>query len=85
MLPSHWSVQQCVQIRNRRSDLLSRNTKPGLVALSPRGVPAVIGQTRIYCHQGKEFLLVEVPSKDAPLQIKELTDQGWEIEAEIPV
>ena len=85
MLPSHWSVQQCVQIRNRRSDLLSRNTKPGLVALSHPGVPAVIGQTRIYCHQGKEFLLVEVPSKDAPLQIKELTDQGWEIEAEIPV
>ena len=55
------------------------------MALCHPGVPAVIGQTRIYCHQGKEFLLVEVPSKDALLHIKELTDQGWEIEAEIPV
>jgi len=85
MLPSHWSAQQCVQITNRRSDLLSQNTKAGLMAMCHPGVPAVIGQTRIYCHQGKEFLLVEVPSKDAPIQIKELTDQGWEIEAEIPV
>ena len=49
------------------------------------GAPAVIGQTRIYCHQGQEFRLVEVPSQEAPLQIKELTDQGWVIEAEIPV
>jgi len=49
------------------------------------GAPAVIGFTRIYCHQGKEFLLVEVPSQEAAHQIEELTDQGWEIEAEIPV
>ncbi|KZR85927.1 hypothetical protein MITS9509_01911 [Synechococcus sp. MIT S9509] len=49
------------------------------------GAPAVISQTRIYCHQGQEFLLVEVPSLEASMQIKELTDQGWEIEAEIPV
>ena len=49
------------------------------------GAPAVIGQTRIYCQQGKDFLLVEVPSQEAPMQIRELTDQGWEIEAEIPV
>ena len=45
----------------------------------------MIGHTRIYCQQGKEFLLVEVPSQDAPLQARELADQGWEIEAEIPV
>jgi len=49
------------------------------------GAPAVIGQTRIYCQQGKDFLLVEVPSQDAPVQIRELADQGWEIEAEIPL
>ena len=55
------------------------------MAVCPPGAPAVIGQTRIYCHQGKDFLLVEVPSQEAPLQIQELTDQGWEIEAEIPV
>ena len=45
----------------------------------------MIGQTRIYCQQEKEFLLVEVPSQEATLQIKELTDQGWEVEAEIPL
>ncbi|WP_186493179.1 hypothetical protein [Synechococcus sp. BIOS-U3-1] len=55
------------------------------MAMCHPGVPAVIGQTRIYCQQEKEFLLVEVPSQDASSQIKELKDQGWEIEAEIPV
>ena len=70
---------------NRISSPLSQDTKAGLMATCHPGAPAVIGQTRIYCQQGKEFLLVEVPSQDAALQIRELTDQGWEIEAEIPV
>ena len=59
--------------------------KTGLIEVCHPGAPAVIGQIRIYCQQEKEFLLVDVPYQDAPLQIKELTDQGWEIEAEIPV
>ena len=53
--------------------------------MSHPGAPAVIGQIRIYCHQNKEFLLVEVSSRDALQRIKELKDQGWDIEAEIPV
>tara|TARA_B100001093_G_C26688107_1_gene953570 strand:+ start:753 stop:947 length:195 start_codon:yes stop_codon:yes gene_type:complete len=64
---------------------LSWQANLGLIAKCHPGDPAVIGQTRIYCQQEKEFLLVEVPSQEAPLQIKELTDQGWEVEAEIPL
>ena len=55
------------------------------MVLCHTGEPAVIGQTRIYCQQGNKFLLVDVPSQDATLHIRELTDQGWEIEAAIPV
>ena len=44
----------------------------------------MIGLTRIYCNQQEEFLLVDVASKDAS-QTNELIEQGWEIEAEIPV
>ena len=78
-------MQQCEQTGKPGSGLLSLDAKLGLMAMCHPGAPAVIGQTRIYCHQGKDFLLVEVPSHEAPLQIQELTDQGWEIEAEIPV
>ena len=81
----HQVASRCEQIAKLRSALLYRNKEPGLMAVCHPGAPAVIGQTRIYCQQGKEFLLVEVPSQDAALQIRELTDQGWEIEAEIPV
>ena len=77
--------QQCEQTEKSGSSLLSLDTKLGLMAVCHPGAPAVIGQTRIYCHQGKEFLLVEVPSQEAPSQVQELTNQGWEIEAEIPV
>ena len=49
------------------------------------GIPAVIGLTRIYCNQGEEFLLVDVPSQDASNVAEELSREGWEIEAEIPV
>jgi hypothetical protein len=45
----------------------------------------VIGLTRIYCNQQDEFLLVDVASKDASHTANELIEQGWEIEAEIPV
>ncbi len=70
---------------NRVSSPLSLDMKTALITMCHPGAPAVIGQTRIYCHQGQEFRLVEVPSQEAPVQIQELTDQGWEIEAEIPV
>ena len=49
------------------------------------GVPAVIGLTRIYCNQGEEFLLVQVPAQDAAQTADELTEEGWDIEAEIPL
>ena len=45
----------------------------------------MIGLTRIYCNQLDEFLLVDVASKDASQTVNELIEQGWEIEAEIPV
>ena len=70
---------------NRVSSPLSQDTQAGLMRMCHPGTPAVIGQTRIYCHQGQDFRLVEVPPQEAALQIKELMDQGWEIEAEIPV
>lgn len=45
----------------------------------------MIGLTRIYCNQQEEFLLVDVASQHA-LQVAEaLIEEGWEIEAEIPV
>jgi len=45
----------------------------------------VIGLTRIYCNQQEEFLLVDVASKDATQVAIELLEEGWDIEAEIPV
>ncbi len=81
----HQVASRCEQIAKLLSAPLCRTKEPGLMVKCHPGAPAVIGQTRIYCQQGKDFLLVEVPSQDAPLQIRELTDQGWEIEAEIPV
>ena len=46
---------------------------------------AVIGLTRIYCNQSDEFYLVDVSSQDAPRRVEQLKEQGWDIEAEIPV
>ena len=46
---------------------------------------AVIGLTRIYCNQSDEFCLVDVSSQDAPRRVEQLREQGWDIEAEIPV
>ncbi len=45
----------------------------------------MIGLTRIYCNQQEEFLLVDVASKDATQVAIELLEEGWDIEAEIPV
>jgi hypothetical protein len=45
----------------------------------------VIGLTRIYCNQHDEFLLVDVVSQNASQVANELIEEGWEIEAEIPV
>ncbi|MCB4395352.1 hypothetical protein ETE01_06655 [Synechococcus sp. HB1133] len=52
---------------------------------STPGRPAVIGLTRFYCNQGEKFLLIDVVSEDASKTSEELANQGWEIEAEIPV
>ena len=46
---------------------------------------AVIGLTRIYCIQSDEFCLVDVSSQDAPRRVEQLREQGWDIEAQIPV
>ena len=45
----------------------------------------MIGLTRIYCNQREEFLLVDVASQDATQVASELLEEGWDIEAEIPV
>ena len=45
----------------------------------------MIGLTRIYCNHLEEFLLVDVASQNASQVAIELIEEGWEIEAEIPV
>ena len=45
----------------------------------------MIGLTRLYCNQGERFLLIDVASEDASKRAEELVNDGWEIEAEIPV
>ena len=45
----------------------------------------VIGLARIYCNQSEEFCLVDVASPDASKVLEQLREEGWEIEAEIPV
>ena len=45
----------------------------------------MIGLTRIYCNQQEEFLLVDVASQNASQVAEALMQEGWEIEAEIPV
>jgi len=45
----------------------------------------VIGLTRLYCNQGERFLLIDVSSEEAPTRAEELLNDGWEIEAAIPV
>ena len=45
----------------------------------------MIGLTRIYCNQQEEFLLVDVASQNASQVAEELIEEGWDIEAEIPV
>ena len=49
------------------------------------GAPAVIGSTRLYCNQGEEFLLIDIATEDASKRAEELANDGWEIEAAIPV
>ena len=45
----------------------------------------MIGLTRLYCNQGERFLLIDVASEEAPKRAEELLNDGWEIEAAIPV
>ena len=49
------------------------------------GAPAVIGLIRIYCQREDSFVLVDVAAKDASQTIDQLKNEGWDIEAEIPV
>ena len=49
------------------------------------GAPAVIGLTRLYCNQGERFLLIDVASEEASKRAEELLNDGWEIEAAIPI
>lgn len=46
---------------------------------------AVIGQTRLYCTKGDGFRLVEVPTEQASDETRRLKEQGWAVEAAIPV
>ena len=48
------------------------------------GAPAVIGLTRLYCNREERFLLLDVASEEAS-KGEELANDGWEIEAEIPI
>ena len=45
----------------------------------------MIGLTRIYCNPQEELLLVDIASENASQVANELMEEGWEIEAEIPV
>ena len=45
----------------------------------------MIGLTRLYCNHGEDFLLVDVPAQDAAKAADQLAEDGWEIEAEIPI
>ena len=45
----------------------------------------MIGLTRLYCNQGEEFLLIDIATEDASKRGEELANDGWEIEAAIPV
>ncbi len=46
---------------------------------------AVIGHTRLYCTKAEGFRLVEVPTGKASSEAKRLRNQGWTIDAAIPV
>ena len=45
----------------------------------------VIGLIRIYCQRDDAFVLVDVAAKDASQTADQLMNEGWDIEAEIPV
>ena len=45
----------------------------------------MIGLTRLYCNQGERILLIDVASEEASKRAEELLNDGWEIEAAIPV
>ena len=45
----------------------------------------MIGLTRIYCHKRNDFRLVDVETPNAPRVAEQLREDGWVVEAEIPV
>ncbi len=45
----------------------------------------MIGLIRIYCQRDDAFVLVDVAAKDASQTADQLKNEGWDIEAEIPV
>ena len=49
------------------------------------GATIVIGLTRIYCQNRNDFRLVDVETPNAPKVAEQLREDGWEVEAEIPV
>ena len=46
---------------------------------------AVIGQTRLYCSKGDGFRLIEVPTEQASYEAERLKEQGWVVDAAIPL
>ena len=46
---------------------------------------AMIGLVRLYCYRCEEFLLVDATAAEADDQSTELIEDGWDIEAQIPV
>ena len=45
----------------------------------------MIGLTRIYCNKSEKFCLVDVATRDVSKAVDQLREEGWDIEAEIPV
>ena len=44
----------------------------------------MIGLTRLYCNRERDFL-IDVDSEEASKRAEELLNDGWEIEAAIPI
>ena len=45
----------------------------------------MIGLVRLYCYRSEEFLLVDAVADEAEDQSSALTQDGWNIEATIPI
>ena len=45
----------------------------------------MIGVVRFYCYRSEEFLLVDALEDEAEDESSALTQEGWDIEATIPI